>query len=61
MNGTYGGAGAYDCADPDPATLLSASPYNSFTMTAKGDVFGYQLTLGARGDAPLFARSGRYN
>jgi hypothetical protein len=61
MNGTYGGAGAYDCADPDPATLLSASPYNSFTMTAKGDVFGYQLALGARGDAPLFARSGRYN
>ena len=58
--GTYG-ASAYDCANPDPVTWLSASPYNSFTMTAKGDVFGYQIALGARWDAPLFARSGRYN
>ena len=60
MNGTYG-TSPYDCANPDPTTGLSASPYNSFTMTAKGATFGYQLALGARGDAPLFARSGRYN
>jgi trimeric autotransporter adhesin len=51
----------YDCPDADPATWLSASPYNSFTMSAKWDTFGYQLALGARGDAPLFARSGRFN
>ena len=60
INGTYG-TSAYNCEDPDPATGISASPYNSFTMTAKGDVFGYQIALGARWDAPLFARSGRYN
>ena len=30
-------------------------------MSAKGDVYGYQLALGARGDAPLFARSGKFN
>jgi hypothetical protein len=51
------GNNPYDCADPDPVTGISASPFNSFTMSAKGDVFGYQLALGARGDAPLFARS----
>ncbi len=61
ITGTYGSPGAYDCADPDPVTGISASPYNSFTMSAKGDTFGYQLALGARGDAPLFARSGRFN
>lgn len=60
VNGTYG-TSPYDCADPDPATGISASPFNSFTMTAKGDTFGYQIALGARWDAPLFARSGRYN
>jgi hypothetical protein len=60
INGTYG-TSPYDCADADPVTWLSASPYNSFTMTAKGNTFGYQLALGARGDAPLFARSGRFN
>jgi hypothetical protein len=61
ITGTYGSPGAYDCVDPDPVTGISASPYNSFTMSAKGDTFGYQLALGARGDAPLFARSGRFN
>ena len=60
VNGTYG-TSPYDCADPDPATGISASPHNSFTMTAKGDTFWYQIALGARWDAPLFARSGRYN
>ena len=60
VNGTYG-ASPYDCAIADPATGISASPHNSFTMTAKGDTFGYQIALGARWDAPLFARSGRYN
>ena len=59
-NGTYGSS-AYDCANVDPVTGLSASPHNSFTMTAKGTTFGYQIALGARGDAPLFARSGRFN
>lgn len=29
-------------------------------MTARGINYGYQLALGARGDAPLFARSGRW-
>lgn len=61
QTGTYTGSSFYDCATADPVTGLSASPYNSFTMTAKGDTFGYQLALGARGDAPLFARSGRFN
>ena len=61
ITGTYGSPGAYDCANADPVTGLSASPYNSFTMSAKWDTFGYQLALGARGDAPLFARSGRFN
>lgn len=60
VNSTYG-TSPYDCAVADPATGISASPHNSFTMTAKGDTFGYQLALGARWDAPLFARSGRYN
>jgi hypothetical protein len=55
------GNNPYDCEIADPVTGISASPYNSFTMSAKGDVFGYQLALGARGDAPLFARSGRFN
>ncbi len=61
ITGTYGSPWVYDCADPDPATGISASPANSFTMSAKWDTFGYQLALGARGDAPLFARSGRFN
>jgi hypothetical protein len=60
ITGTYG-TSPYDCANPDPATGISASPYNSFTMTAKGDTFGYQLAVWARWDAPLFARSGRFN
>jgi hypothetical protein len=60
ITGTYGSS-PYDCANADPVTGISASPYNSFTMSAKGDTFGYQLALGARGDAPLFARSGRFN
>ena len=47
VNGTYG-TSPYDCADPDPVTGISASPHNSFTMTAKGDTFGYQIALGAR-------------
>ncbi len=50
----------YDCATADPVTGLSASPNNSFTMTAKWTTYGYQMALGARGDAPLFARSGRF-
>jgi hypothetical protein len=29
-------------------------------MTARGDNYGYQIALGARGDAPLFARSGKW-
>ena len=58
-NGGYGSS-PYDCATNGPDGL-SASPWNSFTMTAKGETFGYQIALGARGDAPLFARSGRYN
>lgn len=29
-------------------------------MTARGTNYGYQIALGARGDAPLFARSGRW-
>lgn len=60
INGTYG-TSPYDCADPDPATSLSASPYNSFTMTAKWDSVWYQIVLAARWDAPLFARSWVYN
>lgn len=35
ITGTYGSPGAYDCINADPATGLSASPYNSFTMSAK--------------------------
>jgi hypothetical protein len=60
ITGTYWSS-PYDCADPDPVTWISASPYNSFTMSAKGDTFWYQLALWARWDAPLFARSGRFN
>lgn len=37
-----------------------ASPFNSFTMSAKSNRYGYQLALGARGDAPLFARVGKF-
>ncbi len=29
-------------------------------MTARGNNYGYQIALGARGDAPLFARSGKW-
>lgn len=29
-------------------------------MTARGASYGYQIALGARGDAPLFARSGKW-
>lgn len=29
-------------------------------MTARGTSYGYQIALGARGDAPLFARSGKW-
>ena len=63
-NGTSGicsGWGSpYDCAVNDPVVWTSASPNNSFTMTAKWSVYGYQLALGARWDAPLFARSGKF-
>ena len=55
-----GGSSPYDCATADPVTGLSASPNNSFTMTARGASYGYQIALGARGDAPLFARSGKW-
>lgn len=59
-NGTYGSS-PYNCSTDTDTYGVSASPANSFTMTAKGTTFGYQLALGARGDAPLFARSGRFN
>ena len=39
------GNSPYDCSSPDPVTGISASPYNSFTMSAKGDTFGYQIAL----------------
>lgn len=55
-----GGTSPYDCGTADPYTWLSASPNNSFTMTARGYNYGYQIALGARGDAPLFARSGKW-
>lgn len=55
------GTSPYDCAVADPVTGLSASPNNSFTMTARGTNYGYQIALGARWDAPLFARSGRWS
>lgn len=58
-NGTYG-TSPYACSGNDTYGV-PASPANSFTMTAKGSTYGYQLALGARGDAPLFARSGRFN
>ncbi len=58
-NGTYG-TSPYNCSGNDTYGV-PASPANSFTMTAKGSTYGYQLALGARGDAPLFARSGRFN
>ncbi len=54
------GNSPYDCSSPDPVTGISASPYNSFTMSAKGDTFGYQIALWARWDAPLYARSGKF-
>jgi hypothetical protein len=56
-----GGWSPYDCAVDDPVVGTSASPNNSFTMTAKWTTYGYQLALGARGDAPLFARSGKFS
>lgn len=31
------GSSPYDCATDDPDTNLSASPQNSFTISAKGD------------------------
>ncbi len=33
------GNSPYDCAIADPVTGISASPLNSFTMSAKGDSF----------------------
>jgi hypothetical protein len=54
--GNYG-SGMSTC----PTTDAPGSPYNSFTMSARGEGgIGYQLGLAYRGDVPLMARSGYF-